>query len=71
MSDPKKQFVLTPDDKDSKLWRKLMAHWESKIEIFRTQNEGDRNETETAKLRGRIAELRANLNLDKDLPEMK
>lgn len=62
----KQLFVLTTEDKRSALWRKLMAHWEQKIEALHAVNEGDRTELETAKLRGRIAELRAALALNKE-----
>jgi hypothetical protein len=70
MSQPKPRIVLTQDEKDSKLWRKLMAHWEGQLQILRTQNDGDKSEIETARLRGRIAQVKADLALDKDLPEV-
>ena len=66
----RKRLVLTEADKRSQLWVDLMVHWESKIEGLRLQNEGEKSEIETANLRGRIAELRANLNLNKDQPKI-
>ncbi len=67
---PPKQFALTAEDKDSRLWHKLMAHWESRLDTLRTQNDGDKDATETAKQRGRIAECKANLALNNDLPDL-
>ena len=61
------QFVLTHEDKQSPVWRKLVKHWESRLELLRTQNDGDKDLTDTATLRGRIAECKANLNLAKEL----
>lgn len=66
----KTPFILTKEDKDSKLWRKLMAHWEDKLSTLRAQNDGDKPESATAALRGRIAECKANLALDKDAPDL-
>jgi hypothetical protein len=65
---PKPPFVLTKDERDSKLWRKLMKHWEERLTSLRIQNDSDRSETDTALLRGRIAEVKANMALDKDSP---
>jgi hypothetical protein len=59
-------FALSTEDKYSSLWRRLMAHWEDKINTLHTLNEGDRSEIETAKLRGRIMELRSALALNRD-----
>ena len=49
---------LTDADMHSSLWLKLVNHWETRIDYLRKMNESDKTETETAKLRGRIAELR-------------
>lgn len=70
MSEPKARFVLTQDEKESKLWRKLTAHWQDKLQTLRTQNDGDKPESVTAKLRGQIAECKANLALENDLPDV-
>ena len=70
MSAPKPKFALTHEEKTSKLWRKLLAHWEDKLETLRNQNDGDKSEIDTAKLRGRISECKANLSLDKDAPDI-
>ena len=65
-----KRLIMTEADKRSQLWVDLMAHWEAKIELLRLQNEGDKSEAETANLRGRIAELRSCLSLNKDQPKI-
>lgn len=61
-------MILTPGDKVSGLWRQLTEHWTARIEALRTRLEGDITEAEAAKLRGRIAELRANLALSNEVP---
>jgi hypothetical protein len=70
LSQMKPPFALTAEDRRSRLWKKLMAHWNENLEVFRIQNEGDKTEVQTAKLRGMIANTKANLLLDKDLPEL-
>ena len=66
MNEPKPPFALTREEKLSPLWRALVAHWEERLEVLRTQNEAPRSEMETALLRGRIAECRLNLQLGKN-----
>lgn len=66
MIEHKAPFVLTDEDKQSRLWGKLMEHWQDKLAAFRAANDTDKDTTETAKLRGRIAELKANLELNSE-----
>ena len=70
MNQPKQRLTLTRDEKESKLWKRLLEHCESRLQTLRMQNDGDKSEIETAKLRGRILEVKAFLGLDKDLPEI-
>lgn len=70
MIEPKKPLLLSAEERRSSLWLKLMAHWTERLEFTRKQNEGDLPEAQTAKLRGRIAELNACLGLDKDKPKI-
>lgn len=56
---------LDHNDRTSQTWVKLAAHWTKRIDELRHQLEGNRTETETANLRGRIAEIRINLDLSK------
>ena len=60
------QFALSYEEKRSPLWKKLCAHWETRLESLHSQNEGDKTDIETAKLRGRMAELRLNMALNKE-----
>lgn len=59
---------LSLAQRQSPMWRDLMAHWADRIEKLRTQLEGSRSELDTAILRGRIAELRVVMALDKEVP---
>lgn len=61
-------MILTPTDKVSGLWQQLTEHWTDRIEVLRTRLEGDITEADSAKLRGRIAEIRANLAMSNEVP---
>ena len=52
------ELDLTEADIHSSLWLKLVKHWNDRIDDLRKMNETDKTEIETAKLRGRIAEVR-------------
>lgn len=58
------QFVLTTEEKNSHLWKKLKTEWERRLDVMRIQNDGDKSAEETAKLRGRIAQTKELLGLD-------
>lgn len=64
------EFKLTQSERESPLWVKLRAYVESRIAVHQAQNENDKSEVETAKLRGRIREARAFLELANDMPEI-
>jgi len=61
--------TLTPAERDSALWKKIEAHYEAHILTLRTMLEGDRTPDVTAKLRGRIAEVKNLLALASDTPD--
>lgn len=61
-------MILTHEDKMNPLWRKLMKHWEGKLQLLREQNDAARTDLDTALLRGRIAEIKSVLDLNKDNP---
>lgn len=70
MNEPKKPLILTAEERRSSLWLKLMAHWLERLESTRKQNESDLPEVQTAKLRGRIAELNACIGLNEENPTL-
>ena len=49
---------LTQEELHSSLWVKLEHYLSRRVDGLRKQNDGDRSPEETAKLRGRIAELK-------------
>lgn len=55
-------------ERETALWAKIRAHYEERLLTLRMQNDGDKSQDETAKIRGRIAEVRLLLNMDKDFP---
>lgn len=59
---------LTKNDIASAAWQKVKGHLEQRIDDLRTQNDGALSELDTARLRGRIAECKALLALEQDLP---
>lgn len=58
--------LLTVGDRLSPLWAKVSKHLEARLHSLRCQNDGDKNTEETAKLRGRIAEIKALLDHGKE-----
>ena len=59
-------LLLSIEERRSPLWRKIAEHYEEKLQVLRQQNDGDRSEAETSKLRGRIAEVKLMLALGND-----
>lgn len=57
------QFSLKPHEKQSALWQKLQQHLESRLDIQRKKNDGNHDLVNTAKIRGRIAEIKSLLSL--------
>jgi hypothetical protein len=57
---------LTPHDKASSAWVRIKQHLEARLVTLRTQNDKTMPEAETENLRGRIAEVKELLALDKD-----
>lgn len=66
MIEPK--FSLTALDMQSQAWIKLSAYLGRRTERLRTELEGDRSDTDTAKLRGRLAEIKALIATVKEVP---
>jgi hypothetical protein len=62
------RIEITDSDKLNPLWPKMLSLFEQRIEKLRRDNDGDRTEIETAKLRGRIAELRYLVALNAEKP---
>jgi hypothetical protein len=62
------KFRPVEHERQTQLWRGLMRHVEERITELRQRNDADQDERATANLRGRIAELKALLALDKPEP---
>lgn len=58
--------ILTAADLQSAAWAKLSKHIEARLDLYRRQNDGDLNPTETASLRGKIREAKYILSLGKE-----
>lgn len=61
-------MTLTKQERNDPLWLKLKAEYESRLAQLRKDNDKDMSETETAKLRGRIAELRRIIDMGAEKP---
>lgn len=59
-------FTLTPSERQSALWRKLLEHFETKLATARGKNDGPYDEITTAGLRGQIGVYKTLIDLDKD-----
>lgn len=60
--------VLTESDIQTLLWKKLEQHLTERLQALRARNDGNLTLEDTAKLRGRIAEVKATLDLAKPSP---
>lgn len=70
MNAPIQPIALTYEQKQSPLWRLLMKHWGDRLDSLRKQNDGDKSDIETARLRGQIAAIKADLALNNDKPDL-
>lgn len=66
MNEPKPPLALTREERNSPLWRKLLSHYEERLDSLRLQNDGEKDSLETANLRGRIAECKALISLNRE-----
>lgn len=64
-------FCLNAAEKNSAVWLKIKAHLEERLEKVRLQNDADLTPDQTAKLRGRIAEIKSFLALENPPPSIK
>lgn len=51
-------MILTKEERLSSAWLKIRAVLEERLSGLRMQNDGDKNATDTANLRGRISEIK-------------
>lgn len=58
--------VLRPEHRSSPTWTALRAHLEARLAKLRADNDRSLADTQTENLRGRIAEIKDLLALDKD-----
>lgn len=57
-------------ERRSPLWRKLVEHYEARLQVLREKNDNSMTNDESEKLRGRIVEVKVFLGLDSDGPEI-
>jgi hypothetical protein len=60
---------LTQYELQSAVWVKLREHLERQLQDSRSRNDGDLNEIDTARLRGRIAVIKQILAFGEPTPE--
>lgn len=56
-------FTLNAQEVASPLFQKLLAYWEEQLANAREQNDHDLDPVKTARVRGRIDELKRNIGL--------
>lgn len=57
---------FTYEELHSSLWAKLTEHYEARLQLLRAKNDNALSAEETARLRGRLAEVRQFLALPQD-----
>lgn len=62
--------LIEEHERYSAVWVKLKEHIEDRLDLHRKKNDADLSSDETARLRGRIAELKYLLDLDNPGPAM-
>lgn len=70
MSEPQlpQVLALTDSDRLSPTWTRLKKHLQGRLEALRNELEQDLPEEKTAKVRGRLAEVKSLLSLEKNSP---
>lgn len=61
--------VLTQEEARHPLWLKVKKHLEERLAQVRVENDKDHDERKTARIRGRINELKYLAALDKPAPQ--
>jgi hypothetical protein len=64
------ELILNATEAQSPLWLKIKAHLEERLVEARLSNDGEHDVVKTARLRGRIAELKRIMALDKPPPSV-
>lgn len=64
------RIELSDAEKSSAAWGKVRAYLSNRLNELRVANDRDMTEQETAKQRGRIAEVRALMALGDDRPNL-
>ncbi|OGT57521.1 MAG: hypothetical protein A3E01_08255 [Gammaproteobacteria bacterium RIFCSPHIGHO2_12_FULL_63_22] len=70
MFEKKAAPVLNDQDLQTAVWKKITAHLEQRIQALRERNDKELDDTKTAKLRGRIAEVKELMALDQPAPSV-
>ena len=60
--------ILTPRELQDPVWLKLKAYYELRLVDLKKQNDADLPQDQTAKLRGRIAEVKKLLDIGNPKP---
>lgn len=62
------KIVITQGDRMNPLWGKMMDLWQQRLDELRKLNDRPQSEENTATLRGRIAEIKALIALNEEIP---
>lgn len=61
---------LSERELNDPLWMKLKSHYEAHLIQLRASNDNEKTDIETARLRGRIAQVKAFLAMGTPMPEI-
>lgn len=60
--------VVFDHERNSALWLRLKTYWEGRLQLLRTQNDAVMDDGKRNLQVGRIAEIKAMLDLDREQP---
>jgi uncharacterized protein involved in exopolysaccharide biosynthesis len=60
--------LIDSHDRQSAVWKRLKEYYEARLTMLRSQNDANLTADQTARLRGRIVEVKRLLDLDTDKP---
>lgn len=68
---PEEVLTFSQEDRYAAVWLRVKRYYESRLETLRRQNDADLDDISTARLRGRIMEIKALLDLDTPDPAIR
>lgn len=65
---PEDKFIMSDQERESPLWKRIKSHYEKRLSVLRSRNDGPLGADETLQLRGRIHEVKSFLSIEEARP---